>query len=483
MSELSRRGARLLEHPAMAPPPVAVLAARARRYRLWRRARTAGAACTLVALVAVAASGVAWHSAGPAPGPLPYAAAGPVVALPAPAVAPVPAGSAPARGAAGTWRLTGDISLPLSWRRNNGGPAPGYLSCPQAGTCYLAGSSGGGSSSGPGPSLDTLYVSHDGGLSWAAIRLPGGASFTTALACPVGGDCLAGGEVSGQAVLLATGDGGYRWAYRDLPSGDGVINQLACPTVARCRALASSSGQPWALTLGRNHYRAWFLRTDDAGGNWSGVNFPGDDTIGALTCLSAADCVAVGTGGNDVNGLGPGVALRTADGGRTWTAGALPAGMTVPPFSAGSVTCAGTSTCYALGFGPQAGNEVSVVAVSTDGGATWRPLAPPPRTPLPSLSAISCATALDCWIAGEQAVPQVVGNAYNGGSAMILATTDGGATWSKITFAAERLPSGEQADSLMAVGEIACPAVDSCVGIGVVDQGSYHVPVYTNAGS
>jgi hypothetical protein len=59
---------------------------------------------------------------------------------------------------------------------------------------------------------------------------------------------------------------------------------------------------------------------------------------------------------------------------------------------------------------------------------------------------------------------------------------DGGASWSKSTFAAGRLASGQQADSLMAVGEIACPAVNSCVGIGIADQGSYHTPVYTNAG-
>ena len=38
-------------------------------------------------------------------------------------------------------------------------------------------------------------------------------------------------------------------------------------------------------------------------------------------------------------------------------------------------------------------------------------------------------------------------------------------------------------DSLMPVGEIACPAVNSCVGIGLADQGSYHTPVYTSAGS
>jgi hypothetical protein len=126
----------------------------------------------------------------------------------------------------------------------------------------------------------------------------------------------------------------------------------------------------------------------------------------------------------------------------------------------------------------------SVAAVSTDGGASWRLLAMPPDTPQPELSAISCPTAQECSIAGSQAVPQVIpgGGGYNGGSAMILATGDGGAAWTKTSFAATRLASGQQADSLMDVGEIACPAANSCVGIGVADQGSDHTPVYTNAG-
>ena len=124
-----------------------------------------------------------------------------------------------------------------------------------------------------------------------------------------------------------------------------------------------------------------------------------------------------------------------------------------------------------------------MAAVTTDGGASWRLLAMPPSTPQPQLSAISCPAAQDCSIAGSQAVPQVIpGGGYNGGSAMILATSDGGAAWTKTTFAATRLAGGQQADSLMDVGEIACPTAKFCVGIGVADQGSYHTPVYTNAG-
>lgn len=122
------------------------------------------------------------------------------------------------------------------------------------------------------------------------------------------------------------------------------------------------------------------------------------------------------------------------------------------------------------------------------GGATWRRLDLPPHTPSPALFALSCPTARDCWIAGSEAIPQTIPGggsqpASNGGSAMILGTTDGGITWTKATFAAGRLSPGQQADSLMAVGEIACPATDSCVAIGAADQGSAHTPVYTDAGS
>jgi photosystem II stability/assembly factor-like uncharacterized protein len=511
MSELSRRGAVLIEHPAMAPPPVAVVAGRARRYRVRRRLRAGVAAC---ALVAVVAGGLAWRSAGSVAAPQPWAAAGPAGMLPAPAVAAVPAGPAPAHAPAGTWRLASYLGEPASWGRNNQGPAAGgYLSCPQAGTCYYAGAPGGGSSSGPGLGFSILYVSHDGGLSWTAVSMTGGASFTTALTCPTARDCLAGGKVSGQAVLLATGDGGLHWSYRALPDGDGVINQLACPTLESCRALATQSAEP--SFSGSTTPRAWFLRTDDAGAHWSAESFPARDTIGALSCPSAADCVAVGSGigRESADGDPPGVVLRTIDGGRAWAPGVLPSGMSFLPFAVASVTCAGTSTCYALGNQPEryhpsdtAHGEICVanppdptvpggvgckppayveggaIAVSSDGGATWRMLALPPRTPEAGLYDISCPTARACWIAGEQAVPQNTSAGSNGSSAMILGTMDGGASWSKSTFAAGRLASGQQADSLMAVGEIACPAVNSCVGIGIADQGSYHTPVYTNAG-
>jgi photosystem II stability/assembly factor-like uncharacterized protein len=519
MSELSRRGALLIEHPALAPPPLALLQGRACRYRRWRRTRACLGASAVVA-VAVAAGGVAWsQSAGPARMAAPAAvrqAGGTLQMLPAPEVGRVPSGVPLASAAPGTWRLASYITAPPGWSRttDTGPAAGGFLSCPQVGTCYYAGTAGGGGASGPGPAMDTLWFSRDGGLSWTAIRLPGGATFTTALACPAGGGCLAGGEVSGQPVLLTSGDGGAQWSYRALPAGDGTINELTCPAAGRCDALASASGH------------ASFLHTSDAGAQWTKESFSSGAAIAALSCVTAADCVAIGTtsGDPDSAGLPPGVALRTTDSGLTWTAGKLPAGLSFPAGSFPSVACTGQATCYALGLVPvptpscvivtgpggakvrvRVGHGVarhparphrplackptdslqpgSAAAVSTDGGASWRLLAMPPDTPQPDLFALSCPTALNCSIAGQEAVSQAIpGGGVNGGSAMILATSDGGATWTKATFAVTALPSGQQADSLMSVGEIACAAVHACVGVGVADQGSRHTPVYTDAG-
>jgi hypothetical protein len=45
------------------------------------------------------------------------------------------------------------------------------------------------------------------------------------------------------------------------------------------------------------------------------------------------------------------------------------------------------------------------------------------------------------------------------------------------------MPSGMQVDAFMAIGDIQCPQVNDCTGLGVSDQGSQTTPVYTSAAS
>src|SRR5262249_57586294 len=98
-----------------------------------------------------------------------------------------------------------------------------------------------------------------------------------------------------------------------------------------------------------------------------------------------ADCVAVGSGTGRANaeGLPPGTTLRTTNGGRMWAPGILPSGMFFVPFSVGSVTCAGTSTCYALGLRLERYQTSPSAHLSAPGTINHHICAPPPPTPPP----------------------------------------------------------------------------------------------------
>ena len=121
--------------------------------------------------------------------------------------------------------------------------------------------------------------------------------------------------------------------------------------------------------------------------------------------------------------------------------------------------------------------------MSADGGRTWteRPL--PSDIPQPDLSQISCPTDSTCYASGGEAIAQrFPGGSSNGGSAMILATSDAGLNWSRIRFPVPaHVPAGMQIDSFMDVGGIQCPAVNACVALGLSDQGSRSTPVYTDS--
>src|SRR5262249_56041139 len=94
-----------------------------RRCRCRGRLRAGIGAGVVAALVA---GGLAWWSAGSIPAPRPWAAAGPVEILPAPAVAAVPAGPAPAHASRGTWRLASYLGEPLGWPNNHPAPPLAY---------------------------------------------------------------------------------------------------------------------------------------------------------------------------------------------------------------------------------------------------------------------------------------------------------------------------------------------------------------------
>ncbi len=87
---------------------------------------------------------------------------------------------------------------------------------------------------------------------------------------------------------------------------------------------------------------------------------------------------------------------------------------------------------------------------TSDGGVTWQ------ETPVldgaqASLSGVTCATSTECYAVGGT----LGGTIVTPGTAVLLATQDGGQTWSQVT-----IPSG-----FTTVADISCPGAGACFAL------------------
>jgi hypothetical protein len=294
--------------------------------------------------------------------------------------------------------------------------------------------------------------------------------------------------------------------------------------------------------ISHEELRDVFVSTSDGGADWATSPLPTDRSVGALACPDFEHCLVVGTEYTikaSVLGRGPSFAMITSDGGRTWGSGSIPAGFSLKGY--GGLSCADDLHCDVLGtilapvanppqcvsttsppgktgspttslplspsvaaiadeegrIAEQANNEqatsapdasfscspngqedMSDIAVTTDGGHTWVPEDLPTNVPDPQLIGISCATANICWASGSEALPMKVGQGYNADSSMLLGSTDGGATWSKVTFNVPAGAPNPYGQEYLSMGDISCPSATGCVAVGVAAQSSATVPVY-----
>jgi len=394
------------------------------------------------------------------------------------------------------WVLVGDI-VPAGWKLHTVGPEPGYLTCASLDACYAVGDNA-ASSSGPAD-YDSLYFSGDGGLSWSVLSLPSGFTFTSGLACASPQLCYGAGMYENTPAFITTSDGAQQWSVRPMAK---AIAILTCPMAAVCSGVTTGtppSTDPATAGDWSQNSKVDFVHTDDGGLHWADHPLPEQDAVSALSCPEPLDCVVVGYSVDAPQGLDEysAYSLTTEDGGASFTAGVLP-----PSFGfdyIGSISCADTQHCMALGLvtvdnvdqcvgnpphPPSPLNScssgtramVSGIVTTSDGGRSWRVRPLPPDVPLPSLGSVSCFSDDGCWVSGEEAVPQ--GN--NGGSAVILGTTDQGASWFKTTFTVPPgAPEDQGGDSYMSVGSMSCPSSRGCVALGASDQGSKATAVYS----
>jgi photosystem II stability/assembly factor-like uncharacterized protein len=352
------------------------------------------------------------------------------------------------------------------------------LSCPDARTCYLTAAH---------PATwagNVVAESRDSGASWVLREAPAGVSFTTPLQCPgPPTTCVAGGVDGGVTVLLATSDGGQTWSAHPVPGADVVLDLLSCTSARDCVTVISERGP--ALGIKQD-----VLVTTDGGNSFRrGPATPGGQYPDMLAC-SGRSCVlidqkagtdtspSVNGNGTPAVGAGQWSAFYSRDGGYIWRP-ATRAGHFWPEFSndtpmPGAVSCPDSLHCRALAStSAGTGGSTELIATS-DGGATWTDITLP-AGPGNSFfaDALSCPTIDQCWVGGQAGT-------HDPASAL-LTTSNAGETWQFVTLPASVL--ADTASKVMTTGiepgiaEISCPAANLCTALMATIPGATTTPV------
>ena len=201
------------------------------------------------------------------------------------------------------------------------------------------------------------------------------------------------------------------------------------------------------------------LSTGDGGEAWDTATLPAGTAVATLDCATPSVCWVGGTSGGI---FGPAYLAESSDGGHSWQPSSLPTGL---PGVAG-LSCSGPGDCLAvtadadLVADPVKGSAVIRLVGTTEGGRWQRVGTIPPVWAPTGVGDTTSATPqlLHCTGAGHC----LLATADERGGApswrgRVLATTDGGHRWTV---------AGKSPDSYQALDAIACPGVDTCVGVG-----------------
>jgi len=209
------------------------------------------------------------------------------------------------------------------------------------------------------------------------------------------------------------GDGSRRPAWRP-----GALQAAVAAVVAVALLVAAAQFGPWRLggRAGGSRPAAGGSEAPAASSRMrlvASASLPfrfsgtGQQAVG-LECVTASVCY-VWDAGREGN-----AAYRTSDGGATWRPlAALPGGRSLSGLNAGAPSCPTADMCAGAAGG-------MTLAVTTDGGATWRlkALPVPPGRARGSINEVSCSTPRRC-------VVQAAGT--------FLSTVNGGQSWAGAT--------------------------------------------------
>jgi hypothetical protein len=298
-------------------------------------------------------------------------------------------------------------AAPLSWHVVSGAANSGddglsldSVACPGVDDCWAVG----------GPA-NTALIEHYTGQSWSIVPAgitsptpgPGGV-FLFGVTCADTSECWAVGSqypsFAGQALIEQYAGSGWSAVPTPTPSGpvDSQLDSVTCVSPSDCWAVGVTSN----YGNGVNQGLVQGLVEQYTGGGWSIVASPipspgTGNRLSSVTCVSSADCWAVGSTSSDANGDRQGLVEQYTGGG--WAV------VTSPPSSGGTdsglsaVACVSTIDCWTVGS-TDGGTQGLVEQYA---GSAWNIGASPTLSPSVrvALSGVACTGAGNCWTAGE----------------------------------------------------------------------------------
>ena len=279
-----------------------------------------------------------------------------------------------------------------------------------------------------------ILRSTDGGLKWRSRTAPTDTLILNAVACASRTTCVALGtstQSSNHFVVDASSDGGSKWTSGTVPPPIEDISGLSCWSPSDCLAVGSTENATQPVDT-----EGVAITTSNYGTSWTvGASPDGLSKIDNVTCVSATECIAVGTSGQSSPGID-----TSSNGGTSWTPATI-SGDTADMSSLSGVACSGSNTCMAYGF--------DMILLSARRG-TWTPATLPDNI---EITDVACPSNSLCLGVGQ-----------NAGSLIpaVYSTTHGGAQWS-----AQSVP-GAAGTALFGID---CPTSDDCVAVGYTQDG------------
>jgi hypothetical protein len=359
------------------------------------------------------------------------------------------------------------------WAVVPGPPAPGgdgqldAVACAGIGDCWAVGSDGGS----PAESVTdgTALIEQGTSTGWSIVAGPApspspvnGSSALSAVTCVAAADCWAVGysadaNLNDSTLIEHYAGGGWTVVASPTPAGGGELTGIGCASADDCWAVGYSTDASFNQQPLIEQY---------TGSGWTIVSGPQptgtSGQLAAVTCVSAADCWAVGYTG--VTGGTPLTLIENyADGG--WRIVPSPKGSgSDEPSSLESVTCAGATDCWAAGS-DNAGDTWNAL-LEEYSGTGWNIVSNPPLSTsteswLEALAAVTCAGEGTCWAAG--ALESGLAGSGSADEYTLIEEYAGGA-WTVVSSPNPPAATG------VALAGIACATASDCWAVGSYDD-------------